>query len=112
MDLEYPLGLNNMTWGGSSIYIISYDISDDKKRNKIAKELKNYGKRVQYSVFELHITEKQYEALYKKLVCLMADVEVGDIRIYKMCMRCEQQIQVIGIDDQETDFWEEDIFIV
>ncbi|RJP64442.1 MAG: CRISPR-associated endonuclease Cas2, partial [Candidatus Abyssobacteria bacterium SURF_17] len=31
---------------------VSYDVSNNKKRSKIADILKDYGHRVQYSVFE------------------------------------------------------------
>lgn len=53
------------------MYVISYDITSDRLRNKIAKELENYGRRVQYSVFECRITAKQFEKLYQKLIILM-----------------------------------------
>lgn len=33
--------------------IISYDISNDKKRTKFAKYLSKFGHRIQYSVFEI-----------------------------------------------------------
>lgn len=33
--------------------LISYDISDDKLRNKFSKFITKYGYRVQYSVFEI-----------------------------------------------------------
>ena len=33
--------------------LISYDISNDKKRAKFAKYLEQYGHRIQYSVFEI-----------------------------------------------------------
>ncbi len=33
--------------------LISYDISDDKLRNKFSKFLIKYGRRLQYSVFEI-----------------------------------------------------------
>ncbi|MFW0884731.1 CRISPR-associated endonuclease Cas2 [Candidatus Acidulodesulfobacterium sp. H_13] len=38
--------------------IISYDTSNDRKRNKIAKTLIDFGTRVQYSVFEYVINDK------------------------------------------------------
>ena len=47
------------------MYVISYDIVSDKLRNKVAKILLDYGKRVQYSVFECYISQKQFEELYK-----------------------------------------------
>lgn len=33
--------------------LISYDISDNKKRTKFSKYLEQYGHRIQYSVFEI-----------------------------------------------------------
>ena len=37
--------------------LISYDISDDKKRTKFAKYLSKFGHRLQYSVFEINNSE-------------------------------------------------------
>lgn len=34
--------------------LVSYDISNDKKRAKFAKYLEQYGHRIQYSVFEIN----------------------------------------------------------
>ena len=50
-----------------SFYIISYDITVNRIRNKIAEELKNYGRRVQYSVFECELTDRRFRELYAKL---------------------------------------------
>lgn len=83
----------------------------DKLRTKIAKELQNYGKRVQYSVFELHITEKQYEALYRKLIVLMSGEDVGNIRLYKICGKCENNISTIGLETDSMWNQEENLFI-
>jgi CRISPR-associated protein Cas2 len=41
--------------------IITYDISDDKKRYKLAKELLMYGIRTQKSLFEASINEFTYK---------------------------------------------------
>ncbi len=38
--------------------IVSYDISDNKLRSKFAKFLMQYGDRVQYSVYEIHNSER------------------------------------------------------
>ena len=40
-------------------FVVSYDISDDKRRTKIHNTLKSYGQRVQYSVFECDLTDTQ-----------------------------------------------------
>jgi len=36
----------------NDIYFISYDITNNKLRSKIEKTLKNYGLRIQYSIFQ------------------------------------------------------------
>ncbi len=36
-----------------ALYLISYDITADNRRNALAKLLEGFGSRVQYSVFEV-----------------------------------------------------------
>ena len=38
--------------------IVSYDIHDDKTRTKFGKLLKKYGRRIQYSVFEIKNSQR------------------------------------------------------
>ena len=40
-------------------YVVSYDISDDRLRNKVSKALAALGMRVQKSVFELDLPPDQ-----------------------------------------------------
>lgn len=103
------------TAGKSIMYIISYDISKDKKRRKISKELENYGKRVQYSVFECELDKKRFEELYKKLVFQMGNEESEDsIRIYSLCRNCIEKTAIIGVkkNREDPDGQLEEIFIV
>jgi CRISPR-associated protein Cas2 len=51
--------------------IISYDITDNKLRNKIAKLLEKYGFRVQKSVFEAYIKPNQFEQMKRRLKNLL-----------------------------------------
>jgi len=37
------------------IFIVSYDITDDKRRHKVAQTLKAYGTRIQYSVWRCEL---------------------------------------------------------
>jgi CRISPR-associated protein Cas2 len=43
--------------------IISYDISEDKLRNKFAKYLAKFGGRLQYSVFEIQNSDRVLETI-------------------------------------------------
>ena len=78
------------------MYVISYDISEDKWRNKAAKLLEGYGQRVQYSVFECHISEKKLKILYAGLQDLAQNMEGGSIYIYHVCGACEKKRVIIG----------------
>lgn len=78
------------------MYVVSYDISSDKLRNKVAKILEGYGTRIQYSVFECRLDEQKYKELYGKLAKQTQNMTEGSIRFYTICGRCEGKIQTIG----------------
>lgn len=74
--------------------LISYDISDNKKRTKVAGLLKDHGKRVQYSVFECHLDAK----MLNNLTALLEPFVSGDdsIRIYQICETCLKKTVQLG----------------
>ena len=76
--------------------VISYDISQDKRRNKVAKTLQDYGARVQYSVFEVNLERKQIDQLRRELHKLI-DADQDSIRFYTLCQACYKQIDVLGV---------------
>lgn len=92
------------------MYVISYDIVSDRLRNNIDKTLKGYGNRVQYSVFECKLSEKQYEKLYVKLKELMKNSKEDTIRIYRICKNCEENLTILGTEKIER--WEEKDVII
>jgi len=85
------------------MYLISYDIDNDKVRNRIAKTLEDHGKRVQYSVFECDITFKQYCELYKKLADHMSGEVEGSIRFYFLCGSCIEKAVVLGCKTEDNE---------
>lgn len=84
-----------------AFYLISYDIPDNKHRLKIAHLLEGYGERVQYSVFEVWVTEKQLETVRKQLE-KHVEAGKGSVRIYQLCKECQERREVIG-DGHPTD---------
>lgn len=80
------------------MYLVSYDISSDRRRKKIANILENYGKRIQYSVFECDLDEKRYTKLYQEIVKETADMESGSVRFYYLCANCVPKARLIGQD--------------
>ena len=62
--------------------LITYDISSDKRRNKIDKLLSSYGHRVNYSVFELDIKPHIYKEIKTKLSIMIGKYD--SIRLYQL----------------------------
>ncbi|MCB0165224.1 MAG: CRISPR-associated endonuclease Cas2 [Anaerolineae bacterium] len=75
--------------------LISYDIPDDKRRNKIAKILEDYGERVQYSVFECDLSARHYQKLVKELQAVMDDA-ADSLRLYPLCADCKTKVTALG----------------
>ncbi|XHX78546.1 MAG: CRISPR-associated endonuclease Cas2 [Stenomitos frigidus ULC029] len=75
--------------------VISYDITENKRRTKIHKILKSYGQWMQYSVFECDLTETQYAKLRSRLSKLIKP-EQDSIRFYFLCACCHPKIERIG----------------
>lgn len=65
------------------MYLICYDISSNKYRKKVSDTLLNYGKRIQYSVFECCLEKKRYRELCKELEILASQCKTDvNIRIF------------------------------
>ncbi len=78
-----------------AFFIISYDIVKDHKRTQVSKILLNYGSRVQKSVFECVITEKQYLELREKVEKKL-DFDTDSVRYYRICKKCLAAVEVTG----------------
>lgn len=67
------------------IYLVCYDIEDDRERNRVAKALLRHGRRVQYSVFELH---RMAPAARKKLAAELSELvsDPASIRFYRLTL--------------------------
>ncbi len=87
---------------------VAYDIVDDKIRNKAAKILSEYGRRVQKSVFECLIDDGKYLKMKERLDKLI-DKEQDTVRYYILCRRCTGNIEVTGWGTVEED---DDVIIV
>ena len=76
------------------LWMIAYDISDQKTRREVSKNLQNHGLRVQYSVFECRLKKTQLLTLRKQLSKLIESTDT--IRWYPLCSYCEATIHWQG----------------
>jgi len=80
-------------------FVIAYDVSDDRKRLKIARILDNFGDRVQGSVFELPAIDRNLLAACLKEVDRI-ELSPGDsVRVYPLCEACRKGIILRGADE-------------
>jgi len=77
------------------VVLITYDITEPKRRNKLNRFLKNYGINTQKSVFECRLD--RFELKDIKNYCIdMLDLDEDSVRIYKICSNCYSKTNISG----------------
>lgn len=80
---------------GTDLYVICYDIANDRRRARVHNVLSGFGQWRQFSVFECYLTRKQYLALLERLAKLLKPAE-DHVRIYQLCRPCEGRAEILG----------------
>ncbi len=75
-----------MTGTKPLLLVVCYDIHDDRRRRRVERMLGGHGERVQYSVFEVHASITERDALLERLARLI-DRDEDSIRCYVLCGR-------------------------
>jgi CRISPR-associated protein Cas2 len=88
--------------------LLSYDISDGKRRGRIARLLEGNARRVQYSIFETCMAEGELSALVSKTLPFVIPKEGDSLLVYRLCGSCAKQRRAWGSDVID---WEEAIVI-
>ena len=88
--------------------MVSYDIPDDKRRTKLAKTIKDFGDRVQYSVFECNLDSDLLDKMTTRIEKIV-DKKEDSVRIYSLCAACERVIRIIGAGEVTKD---QDVYIL
>lgn len=91
------------------LILVSYDISDDRRRTKLAHALKDFGKRVQYSVFECQLTDPQVDRLRARVTKLIEEEE-DSVRFYLLCGHCRERVESLGVGLEPQD--DPDVYVV
>ncbi len=82
--------------------VISYDIPDDRRRTRVMKALKDFGRHVQFSVFECDLKREDYQRLRKRLKELV-DPRQDNLRFYTLCEEDLKKRQVWGSERNEAE---------
>jgi CRISPR-associated protein Cas2 len=83
-------------------YVVSYDIPDDATRTKVFKLLEDFGKRVQFSVFECILDDKRLKEMTERIKKLI-DVQKDSVRIYALCAACTKLVKILGLGELTED---------
>ena len=86
--------------------LISYDIVDDGRRLKGMKFFKDFGERVQLSVFECHLTEEQL-AVVRSVIRDLINHRKDRVRSWPICKACAVRVEVDGwgaVQEEEESF--------
>lgn len=79
--------------GRKNMLLVSYDISDDKLRTKFAKYLSKFGRRLQYSVYEIENSER----ILNNIVCEIKNhfekrfTQADSVMIFELSNQCKIQ---------------------
>jgi CRISPR-associated protein Cas2 len=81
--------------------LITYDVSTEsaegrRRLRKVAQACKDFGQRVQKSVFECAVNDMQYEEVMRRLLQIIAKDE-DSLRIYRLVEPKEKYVQVYGV---------------
>ena len=79
----------------TALYVITYDIPDDKRRTKVHKVLCGYGAWTQYSLFECWLNRRQIIELRAKLARHLI-AERDSVRFSMLCGNCQERVITVG----------------
>lgn len=89
-------------------YIVAYDIPNTKRRTRVFKTMRSFGKHSQFSVFECTLDEEEFKQMLDKIKKIIK-IEDDKITIYPLCGNCQSKIITLG---QSRLFIEEDIVVI
>ena len=93
--------------------LITYDVDTisemgQKRLRQVARICKDYGQRVQNSIFESEVTESQYVKL-KDALSVVIDKSLDSIRFYHLNKNENRRVATIG---RETSYHVNDVIIL
>ena len=75
-------------------YLVAYDIRDEVRLRRVAKHLKGYGSRLQYSLFRCRLTNRQAERLRWEMTQIMGQEDA--LLLVSLCQNCAAKVKGKG----------------
>ena len=85
--------------------IVSYDFANDRTRSKFAKFLLKYGRRIQYSVYEIKNSPRVLQNILNEIELKYKKSFTGadSIIIFNTCKACDDRIRRYGYAANEEE---------
>ena len=80
----------------TALYLVCYDIADNRRRYRLDKLLKGYGQRVQYSVFECELDVGRLAEL-KAAALKRIDGAEDRLHLYRLCGKDNRGVKTFGL---------------
>lgn len=86
---SHPPGAKQM------LSLVAYDIREPKRLQRVARVCEDWGVRVQYSLFECRLEEREFEQFWAQLLC---EIDPSEDRIvaYKIDSRSARDTRTAG----------------
>lgn len=81
----------------TTLYLVAYDISDDRRRTKVHKILSGFGEWTQFSIFECFLNEQELILMRRRLDDVLKHEE-DNVRFYHVCPTCQRKTETVGSD--------------
>ena len=75
--------------------IVAYDIAHPRRLNRVAKIMKDYGVRVQKSIFEVEVDNKRFAEMKRRVRDVILEEEDG-VKYFPLCEKCAGTVEIIG----------------
>ena len=82
--------------------MIAFDVSDNRRRYRVVRALRDYGDRVQKSVFECRLRPMERRALLARLDRLI-DSATDRLHVFELPDSDVARIQVLGVGEVKSD---------
>ena len=77
-------------------YLVGYDIADDRRRDRVATTLLDFGKRLEESLFLVYAEPARHEELLARLRKLVDGAPLDRIHVVPICNACWSKVVVFG----------------
>ena len=77
-------------------YVVAYDIPNNRRRKKIGDALEAYGKRVNYSVFEIQVKSNSKKRKLESELLEILKPKEDSLRFYHLCESCVSKSWSLG----------------